>query len=118
MFGRNAPARWLLERLSALRLRQPESALAATSQPMRLPDRSRYYSPEQLVKSERPPEELISGEAQPPDRPEAGTHHPAVQGRKPLPATASVLVCTNRIIEQIQLTAVAGERGHVGDGTA
>uniref|UniRef100_A0A8R7V9G0 Uncharacterized protein n=1 Tax=Triticum urartu TaxID=4572 RepID=A0A8R7V9G0_TRIUA len=65
--------------------------------------------------------DLISGEAQPPDRPEVGTHHPAVQGGKPLPATASVLGCTNRITEQIQrfeAAAGAGECGHVGDGTA
>ena len=45
----------------------------------------------------------------------------SVQGRKPLPATASVLGCTNRITEQIQrieAAAGAGECGHVGDGTA
>ena len=120
MLGGKAPARWLLERLSALRLRQPESALAATSQPMRLPDRSRYYSPEQLGKSERPAEDLISGEAPPLDRPTGDTHHPAVQGRKPLPATATAsgLGGTNRIAGEIQRLEPAAGGGERGDGPA
>uniref|UniRef100_A0A8R7TX05 Uncharacterized protein n=1 Tax=Triticum urartu TaxID=4572 RepID=A0A8R7TX05_TRIUA len=83
MLGGKAPARWLLERLSALRLRQPESAPAATSPAMRLPDRSRYCSPEQLVKSERPPEILFQARSSQRTEPRPA---PTIQRRSASPA--------------------------------
>jgi hypothetical protein len=51
--GGNGPTRWLPERLSVLRPRQSARVLPATSPAMRLPERSRYSSPEQLVNSGR-----------------------------------------------------------------
>ncbi|RCV27100.1 hypothetical protein SETIT_5G297900v2 [Setaria italica] len=79
--GGNAPTRWLPERLSVLRPRQSERVPPATSPVMRLPERSRYSSPEQLVNSGSP--EILFPERS--RRRTAPTPAPTIHRRSPSP---------------------------------